>query len=104
MNVIVVLTAFDRIAAAMTEVARYDVDELGKPRPVYAMSETAQLHSRHRLAELSYRIGLLVTPEGGHGIEAQRRLDRALVASVEARKAHCVHPFGPARIDVRREA
>lgn len=78
---------FDRIAASMTEVARYEVDELGKPRPVYAMSDGAQFHARNRLAELSYRIGLLVTPEGNHGVEAQRRLDKALVEAVEARKA-----------------
>lgn len=79
---------FDRITAQMTEIVRHDTGPTGEAIPVYAMSGAAQRHAAARLAELNYKIGLLVTPEGGHGVEAQRRLDRALFDAVEARKAH----------------
>lgn len=93
---------YNLITQEMTRVSHYDtvVNEQGKAeaKPVYAMSEARQIGSAKYLADLSYRMGLLVKEDGTHGVEAERRLQRALYDSVEQEKSN------RARIEEHAEA
>ena len=78
---------WNRVTARMTEVARHDTGPDGKPIPVYVMGPAGQRAAAAQLAEIDYRLSLLVQSDGSHGPEASRRLAKALQGSVEAEKA-----------------
>ncbi|MFC0590269.1 hypothetical protein ACFFF7_12665 [Novosphingobium aquiterrae] len=80
----------DRITAQLAEVARYETevgpDGKSRPRPIFVMGEAARRTAIQRQADLLYKARLLFADNGGLGIEAQRRLDKALKTSVGLRK------------------
>ncbi|WP_057883084.1 hypothetical protein [Tsuneonella troitsensis] len=77
----------DRIFKELGEVSRHDTvfnEATGKQEavPVFAVQGDRRRAMEGRLKELAYKSSLLVAPDGKHGIEAQRRLAKALQDSV----------------------
>lgn len=77
----------DRIFNELAEVSHHDTvynQATGKQEavPVFAIQGNRRVAMEDRLKELHYKSGLLMDAEGKHGIEAQRRLAKALRESV----------------------
>lgn len=87
-----------KLTAQAGEIVDFTMDASGNPQPVYAMSEAARGRVALEIRELTHHLGLLVNPDGSLGIESQRRLDRAMLEAVEARKA------AVAQLEEHREA
>lgn len=77
----------DRIFADLAEVSHHETtfnEVTGKQEavPVFAVQGDRRRAMETRLKELAYKSSLLVDADGKHGIEAQRRLAKALQESV----------------------
>jgi hypothetical protein len=86
----------DEIAASVT----YEKDEDGNPKAVIGLSAARQRAIKIRQQSLEHRMDLL-SKDGEHGIEAQRRLDKALHESVERRKAQAAQQAEHREVDAR---
>lgn len=96
------LSEFDRLNEELSRVASWETIEEpgGEPRakPVFAASPDRQRAIAARQRELLHRHDLLVSRDGAHGPEGQRRLNKALFDSVERRKAQAE------QLEIREEA